>query len=79
MFIAHIREKDNKIQTVEEHSKQTAVICQKNSIDELKNIAYNIGLLHDVGKYQNSFQNRIRGENIRVEHSTCGAGSRSSF
>ena len=73
MFIAHIREKDNKIQTVEEHSKQTAVICQKNSIDELKNIAYNIGLLHDVGKYQNSFQNRIRGENIRVEHSTCGA------
>ena len=31
LFIAHIREKDNKIQTVEEHSKQTAVICQKNS------------------------------------------------
>ena len=73
MFIAHIWEQDNKIQTVEEHSKQTAIICKKNSVDELKNISYNIGLLHDVGKYQDSFQRRIRGENIRVEHSTCGA------
>lgn len=73
MFIAHIRDEDNEIQTVGEHSKQTAFICENNSVDELKNIAYNIGLLHDVGKYQSSFQRRIRGENIRVEHSMCGA------
>lgn len=73
MYIAHKREQDNKIQTVQEHSKQTAIICEKNSVDELKKIAYNIGLLHDVGKYQKSFQERIKGKNIRVEHSTCGA------
>lgn len=73
MYIAHKREQDNKIQTVKEHSNQTAEICEKCSIKELKNIAYNIGLLHDVGKYQKSFQERINGKNIRVEHSMCGA------
>lgn len=38
-----------------------------------KNMAYNIGLLHDIGKYQEGFQKRIRGENIRIDHSTCAA------
>ena len=32
-----------------------------------------IGLLHDAGKYQANFQDRIRGKNIRVDHATAGA------
>ena len=32
-----------------------------------------IGLIHDLGKYQLSFQNRIRGSKIRVDHATEGA------
>ena len=36
-------------------------------------LAYTGGLLHDIGKYSHDFQRRIRGENIRVDHSTAGA------
>jgi CRISPR-associated endonuclease/helicase Cas3 len=32
-----------------------------------------LGLLHDIGKASEKFQRRVRGENIRVDHSTAGA------
>ena len=32
-----------------------------------------IGLWHDVGKYSREFQDRLRGERKRVDHSTAGA------
>lgn len=35
--------------------------------------AYLAGLWHDLGKYQPEFQNRLRGEQIGVEHSGAGA------
>lgn len=38
-----------------------------------KNVGKVLGLLHDLGKYSDEFQQRIRGENIRVDHSTAGA------
>lgn len=31
------------------------------------------GLLHDIGKYSDPFQRRLRGEPVRVDHSTAGA------
>ena len=31
------------------------------------------GLLHDLGKYSNEFQERVRGKNIRAPHSAFGA------
>lgn len=31
------------------------------------------GLLHDLGKYADVFQRRLRGETVRVDHSTWGA------
>lgn len=31
------------------------------------------GLLHDIGKYSVEFQRKLRGENLRVDHSTAGA------
>lgn len=39
----------------------------------MKEFMYIIGLAHDIGKFQESFQKRIRGMNISVEHSACGA------
>lgn len=36
-------------------------------------IAESIGLLHDLGKYCEEFQQRLRGANIRVDHATWGA------
>ncbi len=39
----------------------------------LKNAGRILGLLHDLGKYSDEFQERIRGKNIKVDHSTAGA------
>ena len=36
-------------------------------------LAYIAGLLHDIGKYSNEFQQRLAGEKKRVNHSTAGA------
>lgn len=73
MYKAHINEQTQEIQTVKEHSVNTAILCRKFAVVPLKEIAYVTGLLHDVGKYQKTFQKRINGRNIHVEHSTCGA------
>lgn len=32
-----------------------------------------LGLAHDLGKYQISFQDRIRGKKTKVDHATLGA------
>lgn len=34
---------------------------------------YCCGMLHDLGKYSDKFQRRIRGEDIKVDHATAGA------
>lgn len=72
-YIAHINDFSNEIQTVKEHSEHTAELCRGYAVPEWKEFMYVVGLLHDVGKYQRSFVRRINGENIRVEHSVCGA------
>lgn len=72
IYIAHVNQ-CNEIQTVKEHSEKTAQLCSEYAIPVLKDVMYAMGILHDVGKYQNSFQKRIRGDTIRVEHSICGA------
>ncbi|HCT64487.1 MAG TPA: CRISPR-associated helicase/endonuclease Cas3 [Lachnospiraceae bacterium] len=73
MYIAHVNDK-NEIQTVKEHSVNTAVLAKEFAIDPLKNILYGMGLLHDIGKYQTSFQLRIKGnKNIKIPHALCGA------
>lgn len=72
-YIAHINEFTHAIQTVKEHSMRTASLCREYAVPELKEFLYVVGLLHDIGKYTDSFQKRIRGDHIRAEHSTCGA------
>lgn len=72
-YKAHVNENTGKIQTVKKHSENTAVLCRQFAVPVLKDFMYNIGLIHDAGKFQMDFQRRIDGENIKVEHSTCGA------
>lgn len=72
-YIAHINEYSGQVQSVKEHSENTARLCREFSVPELENFMYALGLQHDIGKYQQSFQKRIRGANVRVEHSGCGA------
>lgn len=73
VYKAHINETTKAIQTVKEHNENTARLCSQFAIPELKELTYMVGLLHDVGKYQRSFQKRIDGAKVHVEHSTCGA------
>lgn len=73
IYKAHINEHTGKIQSIKEHSENTANLCREYAIPVLKDFMYALGLLHDIGKFQESFQRRMNGENIRVEHSVCGA------
>ncbi|MDA3047617.1 CRISPR-associated endonuclease Cas3'' [Campylobacter sp. JMF_08 NE1] len=72
VFIAHKRE-NGDIQTLKEHSQNSAILCENFATTPFKSLAYLCGLLHDLGKYQKDFQAKINGKNIRVEHSICGA------
>lgn len=82
MYIAHIREKDNEIQTLEEHLKKVKALAerigQKIGIPHVTGLA---GMLHDMGKYSDAFQEYIKEamENPEnpptrgsVDHSTAG-------
>lgn len=73
IYKAHVDKERNRIQTVKEHSENTACYCRQFAIAEMKQPVYVMGLLHDAGKYQWSFQQRIDGKNVKVEHSICGA------
>lgn len=43
------------------------------SVFQAKTLGWAAGLLHDIGKYSQEFQSRLRGAPIRVDHSTAGA------
>ncbi len=72
-YIAHKKDTDEKIQTIKEHSDNTAKLCEQYIIPELGNIGYVLGKSHDIGKYQQGFQDKMDGKPIRIEHSICGA------
>ncbi|MEY8338867.1 CRISPR-associated helicase Cas3' [Lachnospiraceae bacterium 62-35] len=72
-YKAHINEDTQEVQTIKEHSESTAEQCSEFAIPILKEAVSIMGLLHDSGKYQDSFQKRIDGGKLHVEHSICGA------
>ena len=63
-YIAHKTE-DNREQPLIDHLKGTAELCRSFAIDDLKDYAYFCGLIHDIGKYSNAFQERIRGKKYK--------------
>ena len=46
-YIAHINEYTGAIQTVQQHSFHTAVLCREYAIPVFKDF-YVVGLLHDI-------------------------------
>ena len=72
IYIAHSTD-GGEIQTVKEHCENTSKLAGDFAISALKPVCRYMGALHDAGKYQKSFQKRIRGARIRVDHSICGA------
>jgi len=56
------------------HLKNTAKIAGKYASKfNAKEFGYICGLLHDVGKYSQDFQDKLKGKIVRVDHSTAGA------
>lgn len=72
MHYAHTDEKRN--QTLKDHLINTAKLASENSVEPFKGIAYTAGLIHDIGKYADAFQERLlNNDQRRFEHSACGA------
>ncbi len=72
-FLAHISEDGERKQLLTEHLEGTAQRA-KSFADEFGygDWGYAAGKLHDVGKYSDKFQRRIRKSNERVDHATAG-------
>lgn len=74
-YIAHLSEDGNRVQLLSEHLENTAHLAgQFGERLGLEAAASALGAVHDAGKFQEEFQNYIRGEyKGRVDHSTAGA------
>ncbi|MCF8020289.1 MAG: CRISPR-associated helicase Cas3' [Vallitaleaceae bacterium] len=72
-YIAHKREDDSQ-QLLLQHLLSTANYASSfaKSFNN-EEYAYMIGLLHDLGKYSKTFQNRILNNGNKCDHSTAGA------
>ncbi|MFA5658837.1 MAG: CRISPR-associated helicase Cas3', partial [Oscillospiraceae bacterium] len=70
----HIREADSEEQPLIDHLMKTAELS-KVFADSFNCgvFAESCGKLHDIGKYSDKFQKRIRGQGGRCDHSTAGA------
>lgn len=74
-FFAHRRDDKDKSewQSLTEHLKKTAELAREFGKDaNVADLAYIAGLFHDLGKFSQEFQNRLKGGS-RVDHSTAGA------
>lgn len=73
-YIAHVNKETGKVQPLIEHLTNTAMRAGAFAASfGAETEAYRCGMLHDIGKYSDAFQQRIRNKNIRVDHSTAGA------
>ncbi len=74
-YYAHSSENPEKSwQTLSDHLKNTANIAgefaSKFNAGEFGNVC---GMLHDLGKYAQKFQQKLKGSIVKVDHSTAGA------
>lgn len=75
-YLAHTDGEPVREQTVKDHLQGTAdKAAAFADAFGARDQGYYCGLLHDIGKYSDKFQRRIRGENIQVDHSTAGAST----
>ena len=73
MFIAHTRETDDAEQPLIDHLLETAKRAKGHAAPWGGSESAELcGLAHDIGKYSNAFQTRIRGGTNRVDHATAG-------
>ncbi|MDR2728077.1 MAG: CRISPR-associated helicase Cas3', partial [Chitinispirillales bacterium] len=79
MYIAHTKNgkdfvSEDECQELIKHLNNTAYCAKERAnVFGAGKAAELIGLLHDIGKYSEAFQKRIRGKNISAPHSMAGA------
>lgn len=71
-FLAHIRD-DGAEQTIGEHLAQTADLARGFAVEPFKTLADFAGKIHDIGKFRNGFQRRIRGQSKQPCEHACTA------
>ena len=73
-YIAHSANSSGIKQTIKEHSFGVAKLMREFSLSESFADLYEFcGLIHDIGKYSDSFQKYIRGQGSKTRHSIYGA------
>ncbi len=75
-YYAHSKEglSESEWQTLVDHLRNTAWLAQQFGKDAgVSDWAYLAGYFHDLGKFSNEFQARLRGKKLKVDHSTAGA------
>lgn len=79
-YYARCNEDRTKYQTITDHLTNVSILAgiyaQTFTTREMGEIC---GILHDIGKYSDDFQKRIRGDNIQTDHSTAGAKTADLF
>ena len=76
LYFAHTREGADRAdwQRLIDHLTNTANLAAELGRDAgISELARTAGLLHDIGKYSQSFQRRLEGAKQKVDHSTAGA------
>ncbi|MEO1041452.1 MAG: CRISPR-associated endonuclease Cas3'' [Pseudomonadota bacterium] len=73
MFYAHSYEglPEERWQLLSEHLNGVASLAGRGTFHS--DICHTLGLLHDLGKYTEGFQARLRNDPKKVDHSTAGA------
>lgn len=73
-YVAHVRADKACVQTILEHLNGTAERTEKFADDfQCKEWGYACGIMHDIGKYSENFQRRIKGYGPITDHATAGA------
>lgn len=73
-YIAHFDKDSGREQTIDEHLKGVAQLAESYAkCFGAGEFTGQVALFHDIGKYSETFQRRIRGEEIQVDHSSAGA------
>ena len=75
-YYAHSKDgiDESQWQPLIDHLQNTAHLASQFGQDSgVSQLAYLAALFHDIGKYSQEFQLRLRGKKVRVDHSTAGA------
>ena len=72
-YYSHLSE-DGRVEFLRDHLREVSEMsAQFASVFGAESWGRAVGLLHDIGKYSDGFQNRILNDGPKVDHSTAGA------